>query len=67
MFEGVFELPDTFYPVERSTVTNGDVTRVEFERGPHPLLRLLLIDCAEDEALRAVLVGMLGEIQKPRR
>ena len=30
---GVFEFRDTFHLVEHFTVTNGDVTRVEFERG----------------------------------
>jgi len=30
---GVFEFRDTFHEIEHVTVTNGDVTRVEFERG----------------------------------
>jgi len=30
---GVFEFRDTFNEIEHLTVTNGDVTRVEFERG----------------------------------
>jgi hypothetical protein len=30
---GVFEFRDTFHLIEHITVTNGDVTRVEFERG----------------------------------
>ena len=30
---GVFEFRDTFHLIEHTTVTNGDVTRVEFEMG----------------------------------
>jgi hypothetical protein len=30
---GVFEFRDTFHLIEHTTVTNGDVTRVDFERG----------------------------------
>jgi hypothetical protein len=30
---GVFEFRDTFHEIAHLTVTNGDVTRVEFERG----------------------------------
>ena len=30
---GVFEFRDTFHAIEHVTVTNGDVTRVEFEMG----------------------------------
>ncbi len=31
--DGVFQFRDTFHEVEHITVTKGDVTRVEFERG----------------------------------
>ena len=30
---GVFEFRDTFHVIEHITVTNGDVTRVDFEWG----------------------------------